>query len=333
MLIYDTTFTMVLKSLVQIHGTIILSVLATDYKAEARVLSYVLVQVCIGLIFYIYNAKRGKKFFDKEIWKFALAFNLPLIPHYLAFTVLNQADRIMISRMVDTGKAAIYGVAYSVSMMMTIFTNAINNSFIPYTYKALKSEEYNSIRKNSNTLLIFVGAGCILAMAFAPEIIRVFAAREYYEAIWVMPPVAASVYFMFLYPLFGNVEFYFEKTKYVTIASCSGAIANIILNYIFIKIFGYVAAGYTTLACYIIFAVAHYFFHKRVIIEKKLEIKEIYDIRFIVSFSVIVVVAMVGMTLTYSHTIIRYAIIVVIMAIAIWKRKLIVEAIKAIRKK
>ena len=42
----------------------LIAVLNTTYKAEARVLSYVLVQVGIGLVFYVYNAVRGKKFFD-----------------------------------------------------------------------------------------------------------------------------------------------------------------------------------------------------------------------------------------------------------------------------
>ncbi len=62
-----------------------------------------------------------------------------------------------------------------------------------------------------------------------------------------------SVFFMFLYPLFANIEFYYEKTKFVMVASCSGALLNILLNYIFIGLYGYYAAGYTTLICYMVF--------------------------------------------------------------------------------
>ena len=40
----------------------ILSVCATEYKAEARVFSYVFIQVLIGLIFYVYDMKNGKTF-------------------------------------------------------------------------------------------------------------------------------------------------------------------------------------------------------------------------------------------------------------------------------
>ncbi|MBQ8527205.1 MAG: oligosaccharide flippase family protein [Lachnospiraceae bacterium] len=309
----------------------LIAVLNTTYKAEARVLSYVLVQVGIGLVFYVYNAVRGKKFFDKEIWKFALGFNIPLIPHYLAFSMLNQADRIMIDKMVGTGQAAIYGVAYSVSMIMNIVTTAINNSFIPYTYKAIRDKKFEDIRKNTNVLLLIVGAGCILAMAFAPEIIKIFASESYYEAIWIMPPLAASVYFMFLYPLFGNIEFYFEKTKFVTIASCTGAVANVILNYIFIGKYGYLAAGYTTLICYILFSFAHYVFHKKVIRQKLEEIQQIYDIKFMLIFSGILLLIMFGMTMIYEYIVIRYGIIALILFVAFVKRQVLISKLKEIR--
>lgn len=310
----------------------IIAVLSTTYKAEARVLSYVLVQVCVGLIFYIYNMSKGKTFYVKKYWRFALSFNLPLIPHYLSMTVLNQADRIMISRMIGDGEAAIYSVAYTVSSMMNIVTTAINNSFIPYTYKGLKEKKYKDIGRNANFLLIIIAVACVLAMAFGPEIIAIFATEEYYDAIWVIPPVATSVFFTFLYPLFGNIEFYFEKTKFIMIASCTGAVLNVILNYIFIPIFGYYAAGYTTLFCYIIFAVAHYAFHNK-ILKDNLDGVKVYDVKVIVLVSIIVLFVMIGMTMTYKYIILRYSIILAILIVMIIKRKLLISKFNEIRKK
>lgn len=307
----------------------IISVLLTTYKAEARVLSYVFVQVAMGLIFCILNLKRGGTLYRKDYWKFALTFNIPLIPHYLSMTILNQSDRIMISSMVGKSYAAIYSIAYTLAMMMTVITGAINNSFIPYTYKGLKEKEYGAIRKNANLLLILVGTGCVIAMALGPELIQIFATDEYYEAIWVMPPVAASVFFMFLYPLFANVEFYYEKTKFVMVASCIGAASNIILNYVFIRLYGYVAAGYTTLACYILFAFAHYWFHKRILNEHS--INRLYDMRFIIAISLTVIITMVGMTLTYNYPIIRYTVLGIMLAIMIIKRNTVMNIIKTIR--
>lgn len=310
----------------------IFTVVSTECKAEARVLSFVFVQCIIGLFFYIYNFHRGKRFFSTKYWRYALKFNLPLIPHYLSMTVLNQSDRIMINKMVGSSEAAIYGIAYTLAMMMTIVTGAINNSFIPFTYQHIKKKEFSKIGIVSNALLLLVSGVTIIAMAFGPELIMLFATEEYYEAIWIMPPVAATVFFMFLYPLFANVEFYFEKTKFIMVASCVGAGLNMILNYVFISAYGYHAAGYTTLFCYIIFSLAHYIAYKRIIVEKKDEIEPIYNVKFIFVISLVMLFAMLAMLMVYEHAIIRYGIVLIACGLIIFKRNEITSIIKQLKK-
>lgn len=308
----------------------VIAVLLSPYKAEARVLSYVFVQVCVGLVFYIYNMYKGKKFFIREYWAFALKFNIPLIPHYLAQTVLNQADRIMIADMVGKGEAAIYSVAYTISMMFTIVTNAINNTFIPYTYKAIRDKKYKDLKKTASFLVLLVGTSCIVAMAFGPEIIRVFAAPEYYDARWVVPPVAEALLFMFIFPLFCNIEFYFEQTKFIMVASGMAAAINVGLNYVAIKMFGYVAAAYTTLICYILLAIAHYIAHK-IICKKKNINFELYDMRFILAISFISLCIMVGMTLVYDLFVVRYSIIALIVVSLGMKRNVVIDKLREIK--
>lgn len=46
-----------------------------------------------------------------------------------------------------------------------------------------------------------------------------------------------------------------SKYRSLSIQARAAAVANVVLNFIFIRIFGYVAAGYTTLACYILYSV------------------------------------------------------------------------------
>ena len=309
----------------------IITVLCTKYKAEARILSFAAVQIVIGLIFYVYNNYKGKCFYNKKFWKFALAFNIPLIPHYLSQSVLQQSDRIMINSMAGTDKAAIYSVAYSISTMMILVTAAINNSFIPYTYKKMKEKRYDEIRKNANILVILVGICMFIVIAFGPEIIKIFAPSSYYEAIWIIPPVAISVYFMFLYPLFGNIEFYFEENKYVAMASITGAIVNIVLNYLLIPVFGYIAAGYTTLFCYILFSAGHYIFMRKVS-KKHIKGEKIYDIKFIAFFSILMLIGMVLMIFVYELTILRYIFILSLFVIVVIKRNYLLSAINNIKK-
>lgn len=227
-------------------------------KVTARITSILIVQLVLYTGLFFSQLIRGKSFFSKKYWSYALGFSIPLVPHYLSQTVLNGADRIMIERMVDFSSAGIYSLAYSVSLIMTLFNTALLQTINPWIYKRIKSKEFGVISSIGLPALILIAFLNILLIAFAPEAIFFFAPKEYYEAIWIIPPVAMSAFFMFAYNLFADFEFYYEKTQFITLATIIGALINIVLNYMFIPMFGYIAAGYTTLLCYVIYALFHY---------------------------------------------------------------------------
>ena len=84
---------------------------------------------------------------------------------------------------------------------------------------------------------LIAGANLLLIL-LAPEAVAVFAPKAYYNAIYVIPPVSMSVFFMFSYDLFSKFEFYFEKTGFIMAASVTGALINLVTNYIFIQRYG-----------------------------------------------------------------------------------------------
>lgn len=207
-------------------------VIHAEDKVTARILGLVLVELIAYIWLFVIQMYRGKRFFIKKFWIHALTFNIPLIPHYLSQTVLNSADRIMIKNLVNESSAGIYSLAYSISLLMTLFNNALGQTISPWLYKKIKENKIKDISNVAYASLVVVGSCNILLIAFAPEAVAVFAPSTYYEAIWVIPPVAMSVYFMFAYDLFAKFEFYYEKTRWIALATVCGAILNIILNYI-----------------------------------------------------------------------------------------------------
>lgn len=320
----------------------VLAVLSTTYKVEARVFSDVAAKAIFSGILFIFLFARGKKIFVKEYWSYALKFNIPLIPHYLSIYVLNQSDRLMIGGMVGNDKAAFYSVAYTISTMMMLATSAVTNSLTPYIYKKLDSSERGeysndqvteNIKQVTRPLFLLVAGLCILTMAFAPEVILIFAGRNYSEAIYVIPPIAASVFFIFLYSMFSTIEYYYQKTGFIAVATGISAALNLILNYIFIGVYGYYAAGYTTLVCYICLSFLHYLFYKKVLKNKMQGASNIYDIQsFLIVLGVVLTIMMV-MVFIYESTFLRYGIISVLVALAVWKRNYLLSALQGIKKK
>jgi O-antigen/teichoic acid export membrane protein len=114
------------------------------------------------------------------------------------------------------------------------------------------------------------------------------------------------------------------------IASVVAGLFNIILNYVFIPRFGYIAAAYTTLFCYGVFTLAHYNF-MRIICKKHLACKKIYDTRFIVLVCFGVCFAAAGLMALYRHAIMRYIIAAFSLALCVLKRKRIEKVIAGMK--
>lgn len=323
-LVIITIIVSVLKPLLGIY-----LVTHSEDKATARILAIAIVEIAAYSLLFFIQVIRGKQFYSKKYWKHALMFNIPLIPHYLSQTVLNSSDRIMIRNMVGVSEAGIYTLAYNVSKIMSMFNQALTQTLNPWIYQKIKAKQENEIGKMGCFSLLFVGGLNLALIAFAPEILSFFAPEAYHEAIWVIPPVALSVYFQFSYNLFACFEFYFEKTKFIMIASVGGAVLNIILNYVFINIFGYIAAGYTTLFCYMVYAISHYICMKR-ICSKIDYCKDIYDEKSILMISMAILTSGILLLVTYKNNVIRYIIICISIIIIIFKRRIILDYIKTL---
>ena len=119
----------------------VLAVLNTSYKAEARIGGFVIVQSLFGMVSAVVLLVRGKTFYKKEYWKFALGFNLPLIFYYISQMVMGQSDRILINYFEGSGKAAVYGVAYSAATIVQLAISSVNGSLYPWIYKKLKEKK------------------------------------------------------------------------------------------------------------------------------------------------------------------------------------------------
>ena len=301
-----------------------------DKQVEARVLATVVVSVLLFTVLYIKMMVRGRKFFNKSYWIYALKFNLPLLPHYLSQIILNQSDKIMIDKMCGDAPAAYYSVAYSIAMVLLVLNSAINSTMNPWLYKAIKSERYARIGTISYAVLAIIAVMNFFVVAVAPELLMIMAPESYGAALWIIPPLTVSVYFIFLYSLFATFEYYYEKTHYVTIASVIGAVLNLVLNYVFIKKFGFIAAGYTTLVCYFVFVMMHYVF-MRVVQRKYMGGVRVYDLRIILLFGIGLLAVSALMMLLYDFMIIRYAIILIALVALFIMRKRIISLVKALR--
>lgn len=256
--------------------------------------------ILVGLLIYFVIMLKGKKIINITYWKFALKISLPLIPHSLSNILLSQFDRIMVNSYSGSFDAGIYSYIYNLGVVLSVIWASTNNAWVPWFYGEMEKKDYGKIKKTSNYYMILFGAVTLVCMLLLIDIAKIMAPAEYVVGIPLIIPILLGYYFQFLYSLPVNVEFFKKKTTYIAIGTVASAIINIVLNSIFIPIYGYMAAGYTTVVTYFFLFIFHYF------LAKKIMKKQLFDTKMIVIVSTIVVVLSFVMFFLTDYIILRY---------------------------
>jgi O-antigen/teichoic acid export membrane protein len=134
---------------------------------------------------------------------------------------------------------------------------SFNTTWVPfyYEYKKNNSTELILLRTKNYTIVF-----SIITMSFillSPEVYKLMSPKEYWTGIKLVPLIAVSYYFIFLYSFPVSFEFYNEKTKQIAIGTICAAIINILCNFLFIPIYAEMGAAIATLISFILLFIFH----------------------------------------------------------------------------
>ena len=309
-------------------GTSLLSVLLVlclEDRLMGMIIGFLVFPVLVGVFAILYFARNGKKI-QLDYWKYALPIVLPYIPHLLSIYLLSNLDRIMIRDICGTETMALYTLAYTCGMVITMLFNSANEAYGPWLSDKLHRKEYGVIRERSLYYVLFFAALALGITLVTPEILLIMGGSGYMEAKTVMPPVAAGCFLQFVYSLYVNVEQYEKKTVGMAIASVVTVLINFCLNAIFIRLYGYVAAAYTTYVCYFLLLIFH------MCLVARIGRTEVYPNRKILLIAILSSLLIFSVTLFLEMTILRWIIILVygvsLLAIAIKYKKTIIQLLR-----
>lgn len=291
-------------------GNLILSLIfmcfvLTNHKVFARIIGSYLVVVVIGIFGLIGIIKRGRTFYNRIYWNYGLRLTIPNIVHALSSTLMSQFDRIVIKKMVNDSAVGLYSLISTMGMVIQILWNSINSAWVPWLYRQIEADKKKNICHKSYIYLSAVSIVTILCQAVFPDVLR-FCPAEYWSAVDLLVPVILAGYFVFLYSFPVNLEFYHKQNKFIAIGTIMASLINVVTNIIFIKMFGYKAAAYTTLLAYVLLFVFHW-----ILVQYVLKIN-IYTIKpFLISMACVI-----GGSLFFAYMreliIIKYIIVVLI---------------------
>ncbi|MBR5936777.1 MAG: oligosaccharide flippase family protein [Clostridiales bacterium] len=305
-------------------GTIFFGTLAALFvegKSDGAIIAKIVVEAVIAVPILLTSVRGIKSLYNKFYWKYALKFNIPLVPHYLSTMILNHSDILMIDMLCGKTDAAIYSVAYSVAVIITVVQNAVNSAIIPWMYKKLRENDLSGFAKVASGV---IGAMAVLNLSLvicAPEAVMIMGSAQYAEAVYVIPPVTFGIFLTSIYGFFMNIELYYHNNKYAAAASVIAATSNIVLNFIFIQKFGYMAAGYTTFASYLLLLVMHFFGLRSVSAKNNLSYRKFFDVKAILMIILGFAIGTVVISFTYNFIWLRLALITLIIILIVACRK------------
>lgn len=234
-------------------------------RALGKSLGAVLSAVFFSIATWILLIKRKQVKVNGTYWKYALAISVPLILNSISLNILAQSDRIFITKYNGSDYTGIYSLAYSYAVLINIVLDSINQAWLPWFHDTFNARHYDLIRTNVKPLVLcgcWFGVGCI---AIAPEAIAVLGGEAFQEGIWVVPPITLGIVCSYIFQNYEHIELHLKKTWYISAGTIFAAVINIILNYIFVPIYGFVAAAYTTLFCYLLLMVLHHYISRKIL--------------------------------------------------------------------
>ncbi|MBU2541471.1 MAG: flippase [Candidatus Omnitrophica bacterium] len=228
-----------------------------------------LISAICGLIFVVFLVRDWFRIkmlrFSQDI-RDSLRYSLPLIPHILSIYIYMYSDRLILQRFVPLSDIGIYSIADTFAFILLIIVNATTTAYSPHFLKVAQEDRIKAQQETRRFIEIWWFVIMVMFMGYlllSGFLVRLMTKPAFYASIPLIPILAIAYIFRGLYCFGANGIFFMEKTKYIPVITISAAIANIVLNLIFIPKFGIFAAAWTTVVAYIITFLLAYYFSKK----------------------------------------------------------------------
>ncbi len=179
----------------------------------------------------------------------ALKIGLPLLPHQNSGYLLNQSDRVVMDALnISTNQIGLYNVAYTAANFFLQLSNAFTKAMNPYVQELIRDKKEKRLRNLFffSQILFFITVllyACV-SEEFFTFLIRNDSLNQVYRLSVV---IVCSAMMRPMYMASNSRLFFYDQTKTISLYSFIGGVLNVILNIIFIPIFGYEIAAITTL--------------------------------------------------------------------------------------
>ncbi len=194
--------------------------------------------------------------FDVRLWKQMIVYALPLVIAGMGGMINETFDRLMLkwwlpgTDLSRDAQIGIYNACYKLSILITLFIQAFRMGAEPFFFK--QADGKNPQRTYARVMKFFVIIISImfLVVSLYLPIWKYFIGPKYWSGLAVVPILLLANMFLGIYY---NLSVWYKlthKTSAGAWITLAGAAVTIIINFIFIRWFSYMACAWATFFCY-----------------------------------------------------------------------------------
>ena len=238
--------------------TVLLNILFL-WVFELGALGYVLSVVFGDLIvtaFLVVWARLYRDFspksFNKLTLRELLKFSLPYIPTTMMWLITSVSDRYIVRAFCGADETGLYAASYKIPTLLTlaagVFVEAWQFSAVKDSTREERGRFFGSVYR-SYIGVIFVAASVLIGGS--KIFTEILLDQSYYSSWTFVPVLVGATIFSTLVSFLGSVYFVEKKSLLSMFTALTGAIINVILNFILIPEHAAMGAAVATLISYL----------------------------------------------------------------------------------
>ncbi len=223
--------------------------------------------ICVGvMLLFIYKKYNGGKFsfswaYGKDLLSKSYHFILPS----LMVAIYGQTDKIMLKHIINDAETGYYSTAVSLCSVWCFVLSAIIDSLYPSIMRAFNSDERSFVKKNKQlySIVFYISISVSLIFTiFAKPIVSILYGVEYLPTVNPLRIITWYTAFSYLGVARNAWIVCKNKQKHLKSIYIAAALSNVILNAIFIPMWGATGAAVASLVAQILNTIVVPFFIK-----------------------------------------------------------------------
>ncbi len=191
--------------------------------------------------------------FSKKLENEMRSYSIPLIFNSLGWWVNNSSDRYIVTFFCGVSANGVYAVGYKIpsilNIVQTVFNQAWSISAIKEYNDSEREEFYSNVYNYYGFVLTTI---CSVVIVFTKVLAKLFFLNDFYESWQYVPFLTIAILFGSLSGFFGAIFTAEKNSKILALTTVTGALVNIVLNIILVRLIGPIGAAVATLVSYFV---------------------------------------------------------------------------------